>query len=280
MNPDMKATLISLDDYLLSGGGFNGESYVSRTDPSVMLKLYFPGKETQPLDELLTARKVYAAGIPTPEPGDYVVTPDGRYGIRFKRISDKVSFARAVGDAPDRVGEYARAFASLCRQLHGTRVDKATFDNIKNKYGMLLEQSPYFTSEEKKRLARFIGQAPDSDTAIHGDLQFGNAIMAGGRHYFIDLGDFCYGYPLFDIGMVYLTCRLGSESFTQEVFHMDNHTAACFWEAFAPAYFGPGIPLKDIENEVRPYAGLKTLIIERDSKGPRPEFRAALSSIL
>ena len=35
--------LISLDDYVLTGGGANGESFDHRSDPSVMLKLYFPG---------------------------------------------------------------------------------------------------------------------------------------------------------------------------------------------------------------------------------------------
>ena len=63
---------ISLNDYVLSGGGANGESYDHRTDESVMLKLYFPGKIQQPLDEMILARKVYELGIPTPEPGEYV----------------------------------------------------------------------------------------------------------------------------------------------------------------------------------------------------------------
>ena len=35
---------ISLSDYVLAGGGFNGESYNHRTDPDVMLKLYSPAK--------------------------------------------------------------------------------------------------------------------------------------------------------------------------------------------------------------------------------------------
>ena len=87
---------INLEDYVLSGGGANGESYDNRHDPSVMLKLYFPGKIQQPLDEMLLAKKVYALGIPTPEPGDYVVTEDGRYGIRFRRILGNKSFSRAV----------------------------------------------------------------------------------------------------------------------------------------------------------------------------------------
>ena len=58
----MEAIKISLDDYVLSGGGANGESFDHKTDPSVMLKLYFPGKIQQPLDEMMVARQDYAAG--------------------------------------------------------------------------------------------------------------------------------------------------------------------------------------------------------------------------
>ena len=53
-----------------------------------------------------------------------------------------------------------------------------------------------------------------------------------------------------------------------------------FWDCFAPAYFGSDRPLEDIEEQIRPYAGLKTLIVERDSNCPMPEFRAALESVL
>ena len=99
----MEAIKISLDDYVLSGGGANGESYDHKTDPSVMLKLYFPGKIQQPLDEMRLARKVYEMGIPTPEPGEYVVTDDNRYGIRFHRILNKTSYSRATADHPEKV---------------------------------------------------------------------------------------------------------------------------------------------------------------------------------
>ena len=80
----MNPIKISLNDYELSGGGANGESYNHKTDPGIMLKLYFPGKIQQPLDEMLLARKVYDMGIPSPEPGDYVVSDDGGYGRRFR----------------------------------------------------------------------------------------------------------------------------------------------------------------------------------------------------
>ena len=271
---------ITLNDFVLSGGGANGESYDHKTDPSVMLKLYFPGKIEQPLNEMLLARKVYELGIPTPEPGEYVVTEDGRYGIRFRRILGKKSYSRATGDDPEHVGKYAAEFAKMCLRLHRVRVDRTQFESVKQRYYELLEANPFFSTAEKDRIARFIADAPDSDMALHGDLQYSNVIFTDTERYFIDLGDFGYGYNLFDIGMVYLSCCLSSEDFIQETFHMPKSLSIRFWECFAPVYFGEDRPLKDIEEEVRPYAGLKTLIVERDTGMPMPEFRAALSRIL
>ena len=276
----MEAIKISLNDYVLSGGGANGESFDHKTDPSVMLKLYFPGKIQQPLDEMKLARKVYEMGIPTPEPGEYVVTEDGRYGIRFKRILGKKSYSRATGDDPSKVGQYAAEFAQMCRQLHATHVDTKQFENVKHRYLRLLEQNPFFTPVEKDKLGRFISDTPDEDTAVHGDLQYSNAIFVGEERYFIDLGDFCWGNHLFDVAMVYLCCCLSDEAFISETFHMPKSLAIKFWENFVPEYFGKDIPLKEVEQLIRPYAGLKTLIIERDTLRPMPEFREALSSII
>ena len=274
------AIRIDLGDYILTGGGANGESFDHKSDPSVMLKLYFPGKIQQPLDEMELARKVYSLGIPTPEPGEYVVTEDGRYGIRFRRIAGKKSYSRATADNPENVVRYAEEFAGMCRDLHKVTVPEAGFENVKQRHLRLLGENPFFTSAEKDKLARFIESVPDEPTAIHGDLQFSNAIFVGDKRYFIDLGDFCRGNHLFDVGMVYLTTVLDGEDFIRETFHMEKPLAIEFWRHFAPAYFGADRPLASIEEEIMPYAGLKTIIIERDTKCPMPEFRAALSSIL
>ena len=276
----MEPIKITLDDYTLFGGGANGESYDHKTDPDIMLKLYFPGKIQQPLDEITLARKVYELGIPTPKPGDYVVTDDGRYGIRFRRIRGKKSYSRATGDNPELVEQYAQEFAQMCLKLHSVHVDTTQFENVKDRYYRLRTENPFFTPAQKDRIGRFIADTPDTDTAIHGDLQYSNAIFTGSERYFIDLGDFCYGYNMFDVGMVYLCCCLSEESFIRETFHMPKSLAIKFWQNFAPAYFGTDRPLKDIEEEIYPYAGLKTLIVERDTKRPMPELRAGMASLL
>ena len=275
-------TNIDINDYIRTGEGANGASYNHKTNPDIMLKMYFRNFEAA-ATELELARKVYALGIPTPEPGD-LVTDGERMGIRFRRLAGKRSYSRACGDEPERVEEYAREFARLCKKLHAVHVDTTQFESVKDRLYNMLANNPDFTAEQKQKLHDFIASAPDTDTAIHGDLQFGNAIFTekdGIRTpYFIDLGDFCYGYPMFDIGMVYLCCCLNDEAWTMEVNHMSNATAAKFWDAFQEEYFGPDQDKEEVLRQVRIYAGLKTILIERDTHCPMPQFRAMLEGTI
>lgn len=274
----MTPTRIDLNDYERVGEGANGASYNHKTDPDIMLKVYFRNFEAA-AKELELAQKVYRKGIPTPEPGD-LITDGERMGIRFRRLTGKRSYSRACGDEPERVEEYAREFAQMCKKLHATHVDTTQFESVKDRLYAMLEANPDFTPEQKRKIHDFIAAAPEAETAIHGDLQFSNGIFTEEngvrKSYFIDLGDFCYGYPMFDIGMVYLCCCLNDEAWTMEQYHMSNATAAKFWDFFADEYFGKDADMDEIMKEVRIYAGLKTLIVERDTHCPMPQFRAML----
>lgn len=278
----MEPILIDLNDYERTGEGANGASYNHKTDKTVMMKLYFRNFDAAK-QELELAQKVYDAGIPTPKPGD-LVTDGEKTGIRFRRIDGKKSYSRACGDNPERTEEYAREFAQLCKHLHTTHVDTNLFENVKDRLYKMLEENPFFPDEQKRKIHDFIASAPDADTAIHGDLQFSNGIFVekdGVRTpYFIDLGDFCYGYYMFDLGMVYLCCKLNNEAWTMEQYHMSNATAARFWDAFAREYFGPDANLEELEKTIRIYAALKVLIIERDTHFKLPEFHAILEETI
>ncbi len=278
----MKPILIDLNDYERVGEGANGASYNHKSDPDIMLKLYLRNFDAAE-KELELAQKVYAMGIPSPQPGD-LVTDGERIGIRFRRMQGKRSYSRACGDEPERTEEYAKEFAQLCKRLHTTHVNTTQFESVKERLYNMLNANPFFTNEQKEKIHAFIAAAPEADTAIHGDLQFSNGIFTekdGVRTpYLIDLGDFCYGYPMFDIGMVYLCCCLNDEAWTLEQYHMTNATAARFWDAFALEYFGANADMDKIMKEVKIYAGLKTLIIERDTHRPMPEFRAMLEGTI
>lgn len=273
---------INLNDYIRTGEGANGASFNHKTDPSIMMKLYFRNYEAAAL-ELELAKKVYALGIPTPEPGD-LVTDGERVGIRFRRLIGKRSYSRACGDEPERAEEYGAEFARLSKKLHSVHVDITQFESCKQRYYKMLADNPDFTPEQKQKIHDYIAAVPDTDTALHGDLQFGNGIFTekdGVRTpYFIDLGDFCYGNPMFDVGMVYLCACLNDESWTMEVNHMSNATAARFWDGFAKEYFGPDADMDEVMKQVKIFAGLKTLMVERDTHCPMPQFRAMLEGTI
>jgi hypothetical protein len=65
-----------------------------------------------------------------------------------------------------------------------------------------------------------------------------------------------------------------------EQYHMSNATARRFWDAFALEYFGADADMEEVMKEVKIYAGLKTLIVERDTHRPMPEFRAMLEGTI
>ena len=89
----MKETRINLNDYEPSGAGVLGESYISKNNPNILLKLYSREREQMGYDEYERACKVYRLGVPCPEPGELVRTEEGLLGIQFNRIMGKKSYA-------------------------------------------------------------------------------------------------------------------------------------------------------------------------------------------
>ena len=274
-------TRIDLNDYTLSGGGKLGESYVHRTNPDILLKLYPQNLEQLGREEYERACKVYKLGVPCPEPGELVHTGDGRLGILFQRIVGKKSYARALADNPERVEEYAASFARMAKELHAIQPKPGTFPKIKDQYRTAIGLNPFLNGKEKEAATRFLDSLPDADTALHGDLHQGNIIFTeDGKQYFIDLSDFCTGSPLFDLGILMVhTCWLSQED-ERELYHIGLDTSKAFWKAFVPAYFGPDASLEEVEAQLRPYALLRVLVVERIIGAPHLEIRPELHKMI
>lgn len=269
----MEAIVIDINDYEHSGEGANGQSLYHKTNPDLMIKLYnLSAPKEIIINELELAHKVYDIGIPTPKPGELITDGNGRLGIRFQRIVGKKSISKACGECPENVEKYARRFARLCLQLHSKHLNQGEFRDIKQYDLDILNSSTVYTPREKEILKSYILNAPDGDTAIHGDLQFGNAIMVDDQDYLIDLGDFACGSPLFDLGMVLFTCRYENLDFLRNTFHMEPETANRFWIYFVKEYFGEDADPDEKERELRPYAALKLLIIERNVGSAIPAY--------
>jgi uncharacterized protein (TIGR02172 family) len=277
----MNETIINLNDYESSGAGALGESYISKSNPNILLKLYSREREQMGLDEYERARKVYQIGVPCPTPGELVRTEEGLLGIQFHRIVGKKSYARALSEHPERLEEYAARFAEECKKLHSIRPEPGLFPTAKEQCLMHIRLNKFLTDEEKAGLERYVGNLPDADTALHGDLHYGNIIFTeDGTHYFIDLGDFCTGSPLFDLAIIYRqTCKM-PEAFIKENYHIDAATAKAFWQAFVPQYFGPDARIEEVEAMLEPYNTLRSLAVEHSIGKYRPEIRPALREMI
>lgn len=260
MNP---FPIIDINDYELSGGGAFAESYIRKDNPEILLKVYPHQYELLVLDEFDRASKAYQIGVPCPEPGDLVQTADGRVGIQFKRIIGKISYARATANHPERVEEYAAGFAGMCKQLHAIKPLSGLFPKTKDQYSTLINENGHLSVQEKDALVRFIQDLPDGNTAVHGDLHFGNAIFTEqGNRYFIDLGEFTTGTPLFDLGIVMRQTYMINDQNVHELYHMEKATATAFWNCFVAHYFGPDVPMKEVVELLEPYHYLRGLTVE------------------
>lgn len=250
----MEALRIDLKDYRQTGEGANGVSYDCISDPSEMIKLYKPDYPMQPIfDELEVARKVYDFGVPSPEPGT-IVTDGTRLGIKFRKIQGKRSFSRMFADEPARTEEYARELARWCRKLHSMECPKGLFPDAKQQFRDMLAQLDCLDGPQKDYLNRLIDETPDSTTALHGDMHFGNIVTnlpegapLSTTHdtMFIDLGYFAQGHPLLDLGMMTNICVFGEEEFVYHDMHIHKSQAARVYDYFLDEYFFAGDHLAD-----------------------------------
>ncbi len=286
---------ISLENWIQEGHGFTADSYRHKDDENLLLKLYYTaGGERSAEEEYRRAVDVAAMGIPTPKIYE-LVKADGKPGILFERIEHKRSFGRLVCDDPAGLPEYARIFAEHSKILHNTKCNTASFPDQKKVAEQLVRESD-IRDEIKNFLFELLDNTEDRDTCVHGDLQTGNMVMGWcsgyeGRHrnegeadkcYFIDLGDFAYGDPVFDISELYMSTQIyKTEPSNLEILHMTTEQLDEFWKNYAPAYIGTDDPqaIKEFEDHVAPYAIFFMLLIISCSDGYEPVIQTAMKHI-
>lgn len=247
---------IDLNDWVENGGGYFGTSYVNRTDETLLLKMLKPGFPRSMMEEEhRMASLVHSLGIPTPQPYD-LVTDGECCGIIFQRFPDKLSYARMLGMHPEQTDQLAEKLASLAHKLHSIPCPTDKFSSVKDKMRDAVLNNNFHDDYFKGKAIALLESLPDGDTCIHGDLHFGNVILSGGNSYFIDLGNFCYGHPHFDLGMTLCIMEYASlhPDFFSENYHCTPEQGIAFMQSFLQAYFGPEYSLDDIIRQLRPYA--------------------------
>ena len=274
--------VVDLNDWAEFGGGFMGRSFYNKQDEKVMMKLY-----NEFVDPIMIARENKVAkavkdmGIPTPEPGELVVC-DGLLGVTFETVKNKKSMARAISENPERVEEYAIDFTKAAKHLHSIKGDGNIFPNIKDYFREQLKANEYLNAEQKNKITKWLDGVKDKNTCLHGDLSPGNIIYDGnGKILYIDLSDFMYGDPMFDIGTTYLACVDTVDEAAKNIFHCSHELLYQFWKKFIKEYFGVSTDkeIAEIENEAALYLGIK-FVFFINQEGINPFLEEKINKLL
>jgi uncharacterized protein (TIGR02172 family) len=233
--------IINLDDYIQSGEGGTAISYTHK-DGKTLAKLYKPGFEADRAKaEFLTARTVFELGLPTPEP--YRLVTDGeRFGAEYELVPNKRSFARIISQEPERMQEISLTFASLARKLHATPADTSRLRSYKQALTQFYLEKNLVPEAFKQRALAFLERVPDTPNFLHGDLQIGNIITDGYRTLWIDVGEFSYGAPEWDVCIMWIMSQRLDEKRADMLFHMTQEQFKEHWNIFLPAYLGTKDP--------------------------------------
>ena len=119
----------------------------------------------------------------------------------------------------------------------------------------LLEESKMFPENVKEFARKLIKETPKVSRCLHGDLQTGNLIVNDNGAYFIDLGEFACGNPLYDLGCYYYFCHYLPDDFLLATHYMNAAMMRKCWDVFAKFYFGADTleKLATVDAQVKPY---------------------------
>lgn len=272
--------MIDMSDYEESGDGYTAISY-NHKDGERMIKLYnsfMP--EAVPRREFQVAQSVASLGLRTPAVRR-LVTEGSRIGVEFDRVKNKRSYARAISQEPGKLEEYSREFARLCKQVHSIKCDTKVFKPARMRFQRAIVDAKGYSDEQKKKMLSFIDSVPLVETCIHGDMHIGNALMADGKNYWIDLSDFGYDDPLFDLGMFYMTSYgLMDNDLSLQLFHITIEQQCKVWDVFADEYYDHKYTREEIHEMVSPFAALYMIHFMASGIGDYPAMRPFIEKYL
>ena len=272
---------IELEDYFQTGEGGTALTY-NKKDGTSLAKLFVPGVQAQTASrEFHVNEIVYELGIPTPKPLR-LITDGTRYGAEYELIPGKRSFTRIISQEPEQLQPLSVRFAVLARELHSKQADTRRLPSMKElvrdriiRYKMLPE------NVREMALSRLEG-IPEADTCLHGDLHIGNIITDGKKTLWIDVGDFAYGRPEWDLCMLYYSANFISDERADQIFHLTRPVLMQHWKLFAREYYQlqDEASLVEKEKELYPYFALKLLFIVGKLRGEDSAPSDALLSIV
>jgi uncharacterized protein (TIGR02172 family) len=180
-------------------------------------------------------------------------------GGEYELIKGKRSFARIISQEPERLEEISLEFARMTKELHAMKANPARMRSFKQMMVRFYQETDATPKDYSRRVLDFLEKVPESEYCMHGDLQIGNVISDGKRKLWIDVGEFAYGVPEWDLGTVYEFSHMTNATITDFLFHVTPETLAAHWDIFLPAYLGTTDPqrIEEATRRIHPYVATK-----------------------
>lgn len=246
---------INLSSYVQVGEGGTSFTYNDKNDDNVMLKLSKDGvEEDEVIKEYTLSNHISELGFLTPKALS-LVKANGKIGIIFEKVKDKVSFSKMMYNDPTKIKRCALEMATYAKKIHSTPCIPEYFINKKDQMKEVVS-SLDFSKDVNDALMKKLLTVKDENTCVHGDFQPSNFLDSNGITYMIDIGNFGYGNHMFDIGALYFSCYIViTEEEKVNIFHMPVSDLKIFFDEFSKAYVENG----DIEafyREAKEYGAL------------------------
>ncbi|MBR1443748.1 MAG: anti-sigma factor antagonist [Firmicutes bacterium] len=200
---DVKRALREIDvtGCEIIGQGGNGTVY--RLDDDKIVKVYRPIISLEQIErERDFAKTALINGVPCVIAYDVVKCGDS-FGIVFEMLKSD-TLGNAMRNAPEKFDEYIEKYVALAKEMHGAKLKKGTFVNIKDVlHARVPKLAKWCSEEELNFLNSLIDEMPDGDSLIHGDFHPGNIMIQDGELVLIDMPEVTMGAKIWDIAAIY-----------------------------------------------------------------------------
>ncbi len=248
-----KPDFVDVTGLQVLGKGAIGKVY--KLNDEQVLKVYSDGRSREILEEELeTFREVFAIGIPTMIPFRIVETNEG-YGFVFEFVMSDL-LANRISENPEKISDYARDMADLMKYLGNTKLDTGVMNSVSKVIERDFDGIECLISENDAEFIRSIIRAvPEKNTCVHGDLHAGNIMLMDEKMLLIDMDDFGYGHPVWDMAqltavyqelineedvfrkMFSLPDELPYDAFVKNICHMPSEIVSGLFDRIKTAYF-------------------------------------------
>lgn len=221
--------------------GRGGIGTVYRIDGDSIIKVFREGADlAEVTHEITLSREAFVLGMPTAISFD-VVRVGKSYGLVYELLKAE-TLSQCIRKDPGRLGEFARLYAGLFRQLHAIRVPRGGLvpDAAAREEASIRRISRWFDARQTDILLSLLSAIPPGDRLLHGDLQTKNAMLQNGEPMLIDMGEVGFGHPLIDLGHACSAMYTFIGDY-ETVIGMPRETGAELWRRTMRCYFD-GLP--------------------------------------